>query len=128
MRVPLDTHVLIWWFAGDPQLSIAAREVIDDEENDVLISAASAWEITTKHSIDKLPGADELALDIAGAIASQNFEELPVTIEHAVRAGSLPGLHRDPFDRMLIAQAITADMVLVSNETLFDQYGVRRLW
>ena len=93
-----------------------------------MVSAASAWEIATKHRIGKLPNAEALALDISGAIAGQNFEELPITVEHAVRAGSLPGPHRDPFDRMLIAQALSDNLVLVSIEPLFDNYGVLRLW
>ena len=94
-----------------------------------LISAASAWEIATKHRIGKLPDAEALALDIPGAIAcQQKFEELPVTVADGVRAGALPGPLRDPFDRMLIAQALAHDLVVVSNERLFDRYGVRRLW
>ncbi len=76
----------------------------------------------------KLPDADALAFDIPGAIAFQGFEELPVTVADCARAGGLPGPLRDPFDRMLIAQALTHDLVLVSNESLFDWYGVRRLW
>ena len=128
VRVLLDTHAFLWWVADSRRLSTTAYDTIFDVTNTVYVSAASAWEIATKHRIGKLPELDELALDIAGAIASQNFEELPVTIEHAVRAGSLPGLHLDPFDRMLIAQAISRDLLLVSNEQLFDRYGVRRLW
>lgn len=93
-----------------------------------MVSAASAWEIATKHRLGKLPGAEALVLDITGAIAEQNFMELPITVEEAARAGALPGLHRDPFDRMLIAQALARNLVLISSESLFDRYGVRRLW
>ena len=93
-----------------------------------MVSAASAWEITTKHRLGKLPGAEALALDISGAIAGQNFTELPITVEEAARAGALPGPHRDPFDRMLIAQALARNLVLISSESLFDRYGVHRLW
>ena len=128
MRLLLDTHALIWWFAGSDRLSPPARRAIEDEENDVLISAASAWEIITKHRLGKLPEAERLALDITGTIASQDFEELPITVDDAVRAGSLLGIHRDPFDRMLIAQALSRNLVLISSESLFDRYGVRRLW
>ncbi len=103
MRLLLDTHAFIWWFSGDSRLSIPARQTIADDSNNILISAAAAWEIATKHRLDKLPSAGALALDISGAIAGQNFEELPMTVEHAARAGALPGPHRDPFDRMLIA-------------------------
>lgn len=109
-------------------MSLPAREQIEDDGNDVMISAASAWEIATKHRLGKLPEAEALALDITGAIARQDFEELPITVEDAARAGSLPGSLRDPFDRVLIAQALSGDLVLVSNEPLFDHYGVRRLW
>ena len=124
----LDTHALLWWVADSARLSRSAHRAIEDEDNDVLVSAASAWEIATKHRLGKLPGAEAVALDIAGAIADQGFGELPISVEDAARAGALPGIHRDPFDRMLIAQTITHDLVLVSIETLFDQYGVRRLW
>ncbi len=91
-------------------------------------SAASAWEITTKHRLGKLPEAGVVALDIPGAIASQGFEELPVSVQDAARAGALQGTHRDPFDRMLVAQALTHDLVLVSSEAHFKQYGVHILW
>ena len=93
-----------------------------------MISAALAWEIATKHRLGKLPDVEELALNITGAIAGQDFEELPITVEDAARAGSLPGPLRDPFNRMLIAQALGHNLVLISIETLFDQYGIRRLW
>lgn len=128
MRLLLDTHAFLWWSINDGRLSQAARRAIADDDNDVLISAASAWEITTKHRLGKLPGADLIAADIAGGIANQGFDALAITVADAARAGALPGPHRDPFDRMLIAQALTHDLVFVSNETRFDQYGVRRLW
>ena len=128
MRLLLDTQAFFWWLSGSNRLSLPARQAIGDEDNGVMVSAASAWEIATKHRLGKLPDAEALALDIPGAIAGQNFEELPITVEHAVRAGALPGPHRDPFDRMLIAQALSGNLVLVSIESLFDSYGVRRLW
>ncbi len=128
MRALLDTHTFLWWFTDSRRLSEEVRQTIVDETNDVLISAASAWEIATKHRLGKLPEAEELALDISGAIAGQNFEELPITVEDAARAGALPDPIRDPFDRMLIAQALSGNLVLISIEKLFDQYGVRRLW
>jgi len=128
VRLLLDTHALIWWLLGDPALSAAARTSITDDDNEVLVSAASAWEISTKHRIGKLPSAAILAADVAGAIASQGFAELPITVREAERAGRLPGPHRDPFDRMLIAQALSLELTLVSNEAMFDRYAVRRLW
>ena len=128
MRLLLDTHAFLWWLTGSERLSDAARGAITDEANPILVSAASAWEMATKHRLGRLPGAGEVVLDMASSIAGQGFEGLAITVDDGGRAGRLPGLHRDPFDRMLIAQALTRDLVLVSNETLFDVYGVRRLW
>ena len=124
----MDTHTFLWWMTDSRRLSETVRRAIADEANEVLISAASAWEITTKHRLGKLPGADLIAADVAGAIANQGFDELAITVDDASRAGALPGPHRDPFDRMLIAQALTHNLVFISNESLFDRHGVRRLW
>ena len=128
MRLLLDTHAFLWWLTDSPRLSEPARQAIAAETNEVLVSAASAWEITTKHRLGKLPNAEAVARDVAGTIARQDFDELPITVDDAAQAGALPGSHRDPFDRMLIAQALLGNLVLVSNESLFDQYGVHRLW
>ena len=128
MRLLLDTHAFLWWLAGSERLSQQARQAIANEANDMLVSAASAWEIATKHRLGKLRNAEIVALDIAGAISGQGFEELAITVDDAGRAGELPGPQRDPFDRMLISQALARNLVLISIETLFDQYGVRRLW
>lgn len=124
----LDTHALLWWLDGDERLSPAARAAIAAPANQPLVSAASAWEITTKHRLGKLPGAAEVARDVAGAVASQAFADLPITLRDAERAGRLPGPHRDPFDRMLAAQALAGDLEFVSIDRVFDDYGVRRLW
>jgi PIN domain nuclease of toxin-antitoxin system len=126
--VLLDTHALLWWLDGDERLSAGARAAIADASTAVIVSAASAWEITTKYRLGKLPGAADVARDIAGCVASQGFKELPITLGDAERAGRLPGPHRDPFDRMLVAQALRVDVELVSNERVFDDFGVRRLW
>lgn len=109
-------------------MSGPARQTIAIETNEVLVSAATAWEIATKHRLGRLPGVEDVALDITGTITSQNFEQLPITVADAARAGALPSPHRDPFDTMLLAQDLSGNLVLVSNELLFDQYGVRRLW
>jgi PIN domain nuclease of toxin-antitoxin system len=93
-----------------------------------LVSAASAWEISTKARLGKLPGALDVAADVAGGVASQGFASLDITILHAQRAGRLPGDHRDPFDRMLIAQAQLEDLPIASDDRVFDRYGVARLW
>ena len=102
--------------------------MIDNPDNSVLVSAASAWEITTNHRLGKLPGADIVAGDVMAAIDDHGFQPLAITVAHAERAGRLPGPHRDPFDRMLIAQSLAHDLPLVTNESLFDRYGVRRIW
>ena len=101
---------------------------IANEINDIFVSAASAWEITTKFRLGKLPSVAGIVADLSGAIGGQGFLPLSVTLRHGQAAGALPGPHQDPFDRMLIAQAMLDNLVLVSNETLFDVYGVARLW
>lgn len=128
MRLLLDTHALLWWMAGDEHLSLRARHLIGDETNTVFVSAASAWEISTKVRLGKLPGAEFLASDLPDHLIRQGFQELEITVEHGQRAGSLPGPHRDPFDRMLIAQAQAENLTLITNEQIFDQFGVVRAW
>ena len=128
MRVLLDTHALLWWLAGDKSLSRPARTAITDEENEIFVSAASAWEVATKYRIGKLPGAGPLAVDFAREVRQQGFTELPINFAHGQVAGSLPGEHRDPFDRMLVAQAREEKMALISNENVFDLFGVERIW
>ena len=103
MRTLLDTHTFLWWLTESSRLSETVRRTIFDPSVEKLISAATAWEITTKHRLGKLPDADPIASDIPGAIAAQGFQELPLSVADAARAGALPGPHRDPFDRMLIA-------------------------
>ena len=128
MELLIDTHAFLWWLAGNDRLSSAAHDVIGNPDNTVLISAASAWEITTKHRLGKLPGADEVAGSVMATIEDHGFRPLAITVAHAERAGRLPGPHRDPFDRMLIAQSLAHDLPLVSIESLFGHYGVRRIW
>ena len=129
MRILLDTHALLWWLAGDPHLSEVAKATIGYETNQVFVSAASAWEVATKHRLGKLPEAGPLAVDFGREMKSQGFGELPISWGHAQVAGALPGHHRDPFDRMLIAQAREEKLALVSNEEVFDSYdGVTRIW
>jgi len=128
MKALLDTHTLLWWLDGDEQLSATAREWINEASHSILVSAASAWEIATKVRIGKLPGAVEVAAQFHECLMSQGFAPLDISTEHALRAGSLPGPHRDPFDRMLIAQAQSLNVPLISNERIFDNYGIRRIW
>ena len=128
MRLLPDTHALLWWLARDLRLPVAARTAIDAPGADVLVSAVSLFEIATKHRLGKLPLEPAVAADLAGTVLAHGFAHLPLDPRSAELAGRLPGPHRDPFDRLLIAQAITADLALVSNEVGFDAYGVRRLW
>ena len=128
MRLLLDTHALLWWLDGDRRLSRKARAAIGDEDNALFVSAASAWEIATKARLGKLPGAVAVAEDVVGSVSAQGFSSLDITVLHAQRAGRLPGAHRDPFDRLLIAQAQLEDLTLVSKDEVFDAYGVMRLW
>ena len=128
MRALLDTHAFLWWIADSKRLSRTAYRAIADEANDIAVSAASAWEIATKYRLGRLPEGEVVAMDIVGSIAGQGFEELTISVADAQRAGRLPGPHRDPFDRMLIAQALAYDLVTVSVDTVFDRYGVNRLW
>jgi len=128
MRILLDTHVLIWWLLDLPLLSSSARAIIADDRNEIFVSAASAWEIAIKFKQGKLPEATVFMADLEGAITNAGFVSLLIAINHGERAGGLPLHHKDPFDRMLIAQALAESLTLVSNERLFDRYGVARLW
>ena len=128
MRALLDTHALLWWLSDDPSLSKAARRFIAETRNTALVSAASAWEIATKVRLGKLDTAAELAADFVGHVEREGFELLAISPDHAIRAGLLPGPHKDPFDRMLIAQAQAEGVPVVTNELIFDAYGVRRIW
>ena len=128
MRLLLDTHALLWWLDGDPKLTSRAMAAVSADPTKVAVSAATAWEITTKARIGKLPDALDVAADVAGCVIREGFQPLAVTMEHAQRAGSLPGPLQDPFDRMLIAQAMQDNLHLVSIERAFDAYGVLRLW
>ncbi len=128
MRALLDTHALLWWLTDDSELSRAARRTIADTRNALIVSAASAWEIATKVRLNKLPGAVILVSDFHAQLERERFQVLPISAEHGIRAGLLPGPHKDPFDRMLIAQAQAENTPIVSNEAVFDTYGVRRIW
>lgn len=128
MRLLLDTHALLWWLDGDRRLSLKARRAIANQSNTILVSAASAWEIATKARLGKLPGATDVAADVAACVAGQGFLPLDITMLHAQKASRLPGHHRDPFDRMLIAQSQMEDIALLSDDEAFDNFDVRRFW
>ena len=127
MTFLLDTHALVWWATLDPRLSRRAKKAMADETGTVLVSAATAWEIATKARLGKLEWPADAGTVHEYAVG-QGFRPLPVSLDHAERAGRLAIARRDPFDRMLIAQAQIEDVWLVSIEELFDSAGVRRYW
>jgi PIN domain nuclease of toxin-antitoxin system len=127
VRLLLDTHALLWWLQGSEALSSKARQALQRESNTVFVSAASASEIAIKQRVGKLVLPEHIA-DLEAVIELEGFSKLPISVAHGLAAGRLPGPHRDPFDRMLIAQAILERMALVSNEERFDSYGVKRIW
>ena len=128
MRCLLDTHALLWWLFDDPKLSQRVRDTIARPENEILVSAASAWEISTKHRIGKLPEAGDIVGQFPTYLRKARFIALDVSVDHALLAGSLPGPHRDPFDRMLIAQARLLNVPVVTIDPVFHDYGVSVLW
>jgi PIN domain nuclease of toxin-antitoxin system len=128
LRLLLDTHALIWWLIDLGRLSRPAHAAISDPDNDVLVSAVSAVEVTTKHRLGKLPQVGLLASGFEAQVAAEGFGGLSITLRHGQLAGALPIEHKDPFDRLLMAQAIAENLTLVSNEKVFDASGVSRLW
>ena len=128
MRLLIDTHALLWHLSGDERVSSEARALIADPLNKVLVSAASGWEITTKYRLGKLPQAALIAQDVEGTLTRLGYELLNITMHHAQHAGALPGNHRDPFDRMLAAQAQIEGIAIISGDGAFDGFEVRRLW
>ncbi len=128
MMMLLDTHAFFWWIADSGRLSAPARTVIADELDDIAFSAASAWKITTKFRIGRLPGCETVVANVAGHITEQDFVELETRAADAERAGRLTGAHRDPFHRMLAAQALARDIPVVSVDPVLEDLGVVRLW
>jgi PIN domain nuclease of toxin-antitoxin system len=128
MKLLLDSHTFYWWDEGDNQLSQAAKDAILDPANEKFISAATVWEMTIKYASGKESGFLRIITDTSSIMASHGFRELPITIRDAQVAGSLPVHHRDPFDRMLVAQSIVEGMRLVSSDAILDKYAATRLW
>ncbi|MET0171689.1 MAG: type II toxin-antitoxin system VapC family toxin [Agrobacterium vaccinii] len=128
MKYLLDTHALLWWLSDDPQLSQEARAIIANPQNEIYVSAASAWEIATKFSKGHLPTASLLLPDFSGVLHQEGFSELIINSAHMVRSAILPGEHRDPFDRILAAQAIIENMALISLDGKIPSLGVMTRW
>ena len=128
MRVLLDTHVVLWAATATEMLSPRAAEVLADEGTEAYISAASAWEIATKVRLGKLLGAEALERDFVGTTERAGYVLLPLMVETALRAGRLAGAHRDPWDRMIAAQALELDVPVISVDAKLDGFGVRRIW
>lgn len=122
-RLLLDTHVLLWWIAGDAALGRLAREAIDDPRSQVYVSPISLWEVAIKRARTPLKAPDDMAV----AVDEAGFAQLPVTFDHAEQTAMLPSIHRDPFDRMLIAQAQVEGLVLVTSDHKIQRYDVDTL-
>ena len=122
-RLLLDTHAFLWWLADAPQLGNLARKAISDERNDVFVSAATGWEIAIKRAAGKLQAPDNLD----AMVEESGFTPLPISFFHGEQAGALPMHHRDPFDRMLVAQAQAEGLVIVTGDPDIPRYGVRTL-
>jgi len=128
VRFLLDTHTLLWWLAGDQRMSGAVRAAIIDEANTVVVSAASIWEIATKSRIGKLPGIAAIAHRIPEVLADERFEAVGISPREAHRAGWLAGHHRDPFDRMLVAQALELGLPIATRDAALKQLGATTFW
>jgi len=120
-RLLLDTHVLLWWLSDSPKLSEKVLAAISDGNNDIFVSAASVWEISIKKAIGKLEAPD----DMDSIVEEEGFLKLPITLYHGQQAGDLPLLHRDPFDRMLVAQAQAEGLTIATSDINIPRYGVR---
>jgi PIN domain nuclease of toxin-antitoxin system len=128
MRLLLDTHALLWWLLEPSRLSAQARRSVSNRQNQIWVSAATGWEISTKHRLGKLPGIGPLVANLLQEIQQEGFETVSMTFSHACLAGSLTQAHRDPFDRMLAAQSLLENLQLVSADPIFDQFGIERIW
>lgn len=128
MTLLLDTHALLWWWSEPDKLSPRVRALIRDPENTVLVSAASAWEIATKHRIGKYPGGARVMQQWEERIRADGFREMGISCRHALRAGALPGEHRDPFDRMIAAQSLLEGVPVASMDRAFGALGAERVW
>lgn len=128
MRLLLDTHTFLWFVLDDPQLSVKADALISDPNNEVEISPASSWEIAIKISLGKYTLAEPYAVFMEREIAANHFRILHIEPKHTAVVSALPFRHRDPFDRLLVAQAMAEQIAIVSGDAALDTYGIVRLW
>jgi PIN domain nuclease of toxin-antitoxin system len=128
MTLLLDTHAFLWFCQDDPQLSATAKTLIEDPANRKLVSIASCWEIAIKAGLGKLTLGEPSGTYIPAALSRTGFDLLPISLAHATAVESLPMHHRDPFDRLLVAQALVEAVPIISADVAFDPYGVQRLW
>jgi PIN domain nuclease of toxin-antitoxin system len=128
MKFLLDTHSFLWFIDGNARLSMAARQLIEEPANERLVSIASLWEIAIKASLGRLTFAQPFATLLPDQLQRNSMQVLDITVAHTTAVASLPFHHRDPFDRMLIAQALVEVIPIVSVDSAFDAYGISRLW
>lgn len=128
MKLLLDTHCFLWWFADDPRLGTPARELMGDEQNDVYLSAASSWEIAIKVSLGKLTLPESPEVYVPSRLAAQEIRGLPIQHVHALRVASLPAHHQDPFDRLIIAHAQIEKLPLLTADEKMAPYEVEAIW
>ncbi|HIJ86837.1 MAG TPA: type II toxin-antitoxin system VapC family toxin [Desulfuromonadales bacterium] len=128
MRLLLDTHTFLWWINNDPSLSQPARSAISSKLNECYVSLASCWELAIKVSIGKLQLTKSLDRFIPEELATNDFQLLSIHFKHVAKVEALPFHHRDPFDRLIVAQALSEKMTLISADTVLSEYGVKRLW
>jgi len=127
MNLLIDSHALLWWLGATDKLSSKAQQMLRSAGNRVYVSAAVAWELAIKVNLGKLDARD-LVSDLPHVLFERGFRRLAISMDHALRAGALPRLHHDPFDRMLIAQSQALSFPIVSADAMFDHYGVERIW
>lgn len=128
LRILVDTHVFFWWLTLDRRLSPRALEALEDQTNEVLVSAVIAWEMATKIRLGKWPGGAAIADDLDKTVDEHDLQALPISMAHARLAGSLPSPHRDPFDRILAAQSELEGAVLATADPAFRDFNVAVLW
>ena len=128
MRALLDTHTFLWWVMDDRRLSMLARELLEDGTNEIVVSAVIGWEIGIKARLGKLVLPDDPPRYVPELIARNRFEQLPITLMHALHVWTLPNHHRDPFDRMLVAQSQLDDLPIVTDDPQIARYDVVCLW